>query len=45
LPTCARGPTSVPGRSRATIVVSHGYGNDQENPDYARQVDLFVSNL
>ena len=23
----------------------YGHGNDQENPDYARQVDLFVSNL
>ena len=31
--------------SRLILYPGYGHGNDQENPDYARQVDLFVSNL
>lgn len=31
--------------SRLVLYPGYGHGNDQESPDYARQVDLFVGNL
>lgn len=32
-------------KSQLILYPGYGHGNDQENPDYARQVDLFVSKL
>ena len=31
--------------SRLILYPDYGHSNDQESPDYARHVDLFVSNL
>ena len=31
--------------SRLILYPGYGHSNDQESPDYARHVDLFVSNL
>ncbi len=32
-------------QSQLILYPGYGHGNDQENPDYARQVNLFVGTL
>ena len=36
--------TLIP-ESLLILYPGYGHGNDQENPDYTRQVDLFVGTL